>query len=215
MTDALPGIGAVLIAYLLGSIPSAYIAGRLVLGSDVRKAGHGIVGGRNVFRQAGIAPAVAVSLADIGKGVAAVAIAHWAFGLPQVYVLLAGVAAVAGHLWMVFLKFSGGGAIGTGIGVVSTVLPVYGYSPELLFFLATVVVGLAITRNVAVGMMVGLLFLPLVLWLGTHSLSMTLFGLGVGVIIAAKRVRYLRAEISQAGNLKNYMFQSSFTRHKG
>ena len=57
MTDALAGIVAVLIAYLLGSIPSAYIAGRLVLGSDVRKAGHGIVGGLNVFRQAGIAPA--------------------------------------------------------------------------------------------------------------------------------------------------------------
>jgi acyl-phosphate glycerol 3-phosphate acyltransferase len=66
------GIIAVVIGYLLGSIPTAYIVTRLVRGEDVRRLGGGNVGGLNVYREVGLLPAVVVAIVDLGKGAAAV-----------------------------------------------------------------------------------------------------------------------------------------------
>ena len=107
---------AIVIGYLLGSIPSAYIATRLATGRDIRQMGGGNVGGLNTYREVGAIPALAVGIVDIGKGVAAVAIAYWLLDVPQLFVVLAGLAAVVGHTWMVFLKFRGGGGGGEGYG---------------------------------------------------------------------------------------------------
>ena len=79
--EIVTGIIALLIGYLLGSIPSAYLFTRLTSGNDIRKLGAGNVGGLNVFREVGIAPAVAVGIIDCGKGAATVAITHWLMGL--------------------------------------------------------------------------------------------------------------------------------------
>jgi len=93
---------AVVLGYLLGSIPSAYIVTRLATGKDIRKLGSGNVGGNNVFREVGLKAAIPVAIFDVGKGTTAVAIAHWLLRVPlhepQLFVLLAGIAAVAGHM---------------------------------------------------------------------------------------------------------------------
>lgn len=65
---------SILIGYLLGSIPSAYIASRVATGKDIRQSGSGNVGSLNTYREVGKVPALFVGIADIGKGVAAVAI---------------------------------------------------------------------------------------------------------------------------------------------
>ena len=133
--DIVTGFIAIIIGYLLGSIPSAYIAARLATGKDIRQLGGGNVGGLNVFREVGPWSALAVGIVDIGKGTAAVAIAHWLLAVPPLFVLLAGLAAVVGHNWIVFLKFSGGKGMGPAIGALATVLPLYQYQrylpPEL------------------------------------------------------------------------------------
>ena len=102
------GIIAIIIAYLLGSIPAAYIITRLKTDKDIRQMGGGNVGARNVYREVGLGAAIVAGIFDIGKGAAAVAIAYWVLGVPLLFVLLAGLAVVAGHIWSVYLKFTGG-----------------------------------------------------------------------------------------------------------
>ncbi|GAH24685.1 unnamed protein product, partial [marine sediment metagenome] len=140
---------AIIIGYLVGSIPTAYLVTRLVKGKDIRQLGGGNVGGLNVFREVGRWPALAVGIVDLGKGAAAVAIAYWLLGVPQLFVLLAGLAAVIGHNWMVWLKFSGGKGMGATMGALAVILPVYGYWQGMVIFLGVILIPFIITRNVA------------------------------------------------------------------
>ena len=116
------GILAVVIGYLLGSIPFAYIAGRLIKGVDIRRVGGGNVGALNTMREIGVAAGWAVLVADIAKGLVAVLIAQW-LGLSVIWVFAVGFAAVAGHNWPVFLKFRGGKGVATAMGVLLTLVP--------------------------------------------------------------------------------------------
>ena len=177
---------AVIIGYLLGSLPSAYIVTRLKKGGDIRKMGGGNVGGLNVFREVGLLPALGVGLFDFGKGAAAVAIARWGLNTPDAYVLLAGLAAVIGHNWMVWLKFSGGKGMGAAIGALMVLLPAYGYAPLLGIFLAIILLPLLITRNVAMSMALGLFSLPLIIWFGTDSGYATIISVALLVLIFVK-----------------------------
>ncbi len=83
---------AIVVGYLLGSIPSAYIATRLAKGRDIRQLGGGNIGLLNVFREVGFWPALAVGIVDFGKGAAAVAIAFWLLKVSTPFVLAAGLA---------------------------------------------------------------------------------------------------------------------------
>ena len=87
---------AIIIGYLLGSIPFAYIVGRLVKGVDIRQVGSGNVGALNTMREVGAATGFGVLLADIAKGAVVVLIVQW-LGLPLIFVFIAGFAVVAGH----------------------------------------------------------------------------------------------------------------------
>ena len=169
-------IFAIIIGYLLGSIPSAYIAVRLATSKDIRQMGGGNVGGLNVYREVGAWPAFAVGIVDLGKGAAAVAIAYWLLDVPTGFVLAAGLAAVIGHNWMVWLKFTGGKGMGATIGALSVLLPVYGYWPELLIFFGIIIIPLVITHNIALSMSIALVCLPFITWLGMNS--------GIGTIMA-------------------------------
>jgi glycerol-3-phosphate acyltransferase PlsY len=109
------------ISYLLGSVPTAYIAARRLKGRDIREMGDGNVGAQNAFRQLGPRTGVAVGVVDAGKGALAVLIAQ-AAGLPLLAVMLAGVAAIIGHNFPVFLGFRGGRGESTTIGVFLVML---------------------------------------------------------------------------------------------
>ncbi|MDD4924377.1 MAG: glycerol-3-phosphate acyltransferase [Dehalococcoidales bacterium] len=160
---------AIIIAYLLGTIPTAYIVTRLWAGRDIRKLGGGNVGFMNVFREVGIAPALVVILIDIGKGASAVAIAKWGLGTTDTFVLLAGLASIIGHNWMPWLKFTGGKGMASAIGIIITLFLAYGYPLQLGIFIAIVLIPLFITCNVAFSMALGLIALPFIVWFGTHS----------------------------------------------
>jgi glycerol-3-phosphate acyltransferase PlsY len=195
MTEAL----AIVLGYLLGSIPSAYLATRWAGGGDIRRLGGGNVGGLNVFREIGVGPALAVSVVDIGKGAAAVAIAYWGLKVPEAYVLLAGLAAVAGHNWMVWLKFSGGKGMGATFGVLAVLLPLHGYSLLLGIFIAVIIVPLAITRNVALSMGIGLLALPFIIWFGTGSGYAIIVSIALVLVITAKFLPTALGAIRKSG----------------
>ncbi|MFC1870307.1 glycerol-3-phosphate acyltransferase [Chloroflexota bacterium] len=203
---AISVIIASVIGYLLGSIPSAYIAARLVTGKDVRQLGGGNIGGLNVYREIGAWPALAVVTVDLGKGAAAVAVAHWLLNLSQPFVLLTALATIIGHNWMVWLKFSGGKGMGAIIGALAIMMPLYGAGPGLLIFLSIVLVPLIITRNVALSLGTGLISLPFIGWLGMQSGWFTTWSIITGVIIGLKFLPTARAAWARSENKKEFIF---------
>ncbi len=115
---------ALLAAYLVGSIPTSFLAGKLAAGIDLREHGSKNLGATNVFRVLGWKYAVPVLLLDAGKGlVAAVVLARWVGPEPWAPFLL-GTAAVVGHVYTVFLRFKGGKGVATAAGVMIGVAPV-------------------------------------------------------------------------------------------
>lgn len=124
------------IAYLLGSIPTGYLAGKLLKGIDIRAHGSRSTGATNVLRVLGKWPALAVLLVDVLKGAAAIALGRWAFPwlatLPTLttsgaldlqawvpwVVCLAGLAALVGHSRSIWLNFTGGKSAATGLGLL-------------------------------------------------------------------------------------------------
>jgi glycerol-3-phosphate acyltransferase PlsY len=104
----------ILSSYLLGSIPSVYIAGRVLKGIDIRNFGGGNVGALNAGRVLGRTAGVVVSIADVSKGVIAVLVAQ-AF-TSQPVALLTGFAVVVGHNWPIYIRFKGGVGQSTTIG---------------------------------------------------------------------------------------------------
>jgi glycerol-3-phosphate acyltransferase PlsY len=145
---------SIVIAYLLGSIPFAYIIGKLS-GFDVRKVGDRNVGTFNIFRHAGLGSGIATLIADVGKGALAIVVAKL-LSVNELVVFGAGVAAVIGHNWPVFLRFRGGRGLAVIIGVLLALVPI-----EMLIAAAISIAVLFATRS---SIWFGVaLFLPLVL----------------------------------------------------
>jgi acyl phosphate:glycerol-3-phosphate acyltransferase len=149
------GLAAVIVAYLLGSVSGAFIVTRLLTGKDIRKLGGGNAGARNVYTQFGIWASIPVAVIDIGKGIASVLIARYTFGAFPVFVLLAGLAAVAGHIWPVFLKFRGGNGLAASVGILAVLLP-----KELAVIIGIMIVLTVITRNPVLSLNIGFISLP-------------------------------------------------------
>lgn len=111
----------VLSGYLLGSIPSAYIAGRLSKGIDIRNFGDGNVGASNALRVLRPATGIAVFIADASKGAVAVLVTQAVAS--QSVALLAGLAVVAGHNWPIYIGFRGGVGQSATAGVLCALFP--------------------------------------------------------------------------------------------
>ena len=197
---------AIVIGYLLGSIPSAYIATRLAKGKDIRQLGGGNVGGLNVFREVGPWPALAAGIADVGKGAAAVAIALWLLKVSTPFVLVAGLASVIGHNWMVFLKFRGGKGMGATFGTLAVLLPVYGYWQGLAILFGIILIPFIITRNVALSMSVGLIALPFITWLGMNSGIGIIMAVILGLVVAIKFLPTARAALTKSKTTRDFVF---------
>jgi len=148
----------ILLGYLLGSTPTAYIAGRLLKGKDIRQVGDGNVGARNAFRELGAKVGIAVFFVDTAKGALAIFIAQ-AANIPQVAILFAGAAAVVGHNWPVFIGFRGGRGESTTIGVLLTLI-----TQPMLILAGPAVLPLFIRKNVTLASCVLFIPLPLVCW---------------------------------------------------
>lgn len=192
------GIIAVAVGYLLGSIPFAYIVTRLRTGKDIRKLGGGNAGARNVFREVGVWAAIPVAIGDVGKGAAAVAVAHWILAAPPLFVLAAGLAAVAGHMWSIYLKFGGGNGLSATIGVLSLLM-----TRELLIVLGIMLVLTVLTRNPVLSLNIGLLSLPVSAWLMGKSGLYVIFAILLILIMVLNFLPTAKAALAQAGSREN------------
>jgi glycerol-3-phosphate acyltransferase PlsY len=158
-----------LLSYLAGSFPSSIVIGKLFFKTDIREHGSGNAGGTNAVRVFGWPVGAAAIILDIGKGACAVLLiarlplfpaAEAPLLPPDASALLAGVAAVAGHIWTVFASFRGGKGVATAAGMVAALYPA-GFAGALLVF----VLGVASTGIVSVGSLAAAVSFPALLLL--------------------------------------------------
>ncbi|KEZ54368.1 glycerol-3-phosphate 1-O-acyltransferase PlsY [Metabacillus indicus] len=124
----------IILAYLLGSIPSGLIVGKAGYGIDIREHGSGNLGGTNTFRTLGVKAGLLVTAADILKGTLAASL-PFLFGFEGVHPLLIGVFAVIGHTYPVFAGFKGGKAVATSGGILLFSAPLMFVTMLAVFFL--------------------------------------------------------------------------------
>ena len=153
--------GLLLIAYLIGAIPTSVIAGKLLQGIDIRKEGSGNAGATNVWRILGWKAGVTVLAIDLGKGVlAASVIPLIPFGSisidPLLIPILCGLAAVIGHVFPIYMGFRGGKGVATAAGMLLAVAPIPVGIGVGVFGLTLLLFG-----RVALGSLVGALSVPL------------------------------------------------------
>jgi acyl phosphate:glycerol-3-phosphate acyltransferase len=122
-----------IVAYLLGSIPSGLIVGKLGYGIDIREHGSGNLGGTNTFRTLGVKAGLIVTISDILKGTLAASL-PLLFNL-DLHPLLVGIFAVIGHTYPIFAKFKGGKAVATSAGVLLLYAPVMFLTILAFFFI--------------------------------------------------------------------------------
>ncbi|SEN48380.1 glycerol-3-phosphate acyltransferase PlsY [Amphibacillus marinus] len=140
------------IAYLIGSIPSGLIIGKLVYQVDIREHGSGNLGGTNAFRVLGKKAGLVVTIADILKGTLAASL-PFLLSQPELSGLVIGIFAVVGHMFPIFAKFKGGKAVATSAGMI------LGISPLLFFIVfATFFVILYISKYVSLSSMLSAIF---------------------------------------------------------
>jgi glycerol-3-phosphate acyltransferase PlsY len=147
----------VLVAYLLGSLPTALLVVRLMTGEDVRRRGSGNIGGTNALRAAGWKAGVAVTLIDIGKGALAVVLMQ-RYNPESGWVAAAMLAVVVGHCYPIWLKFRGGKGVAAGFGAFVVIAPLSAIAALAVWFLV-----LVISRWVALASMVASAVFPLAL----------------------------------------------------
>ena len=157
------GFFSLILGYLLGSIPSGWLAGCWLKGIDLRELGSGSTGATNVLRQVGKGPALVVFLIDVGKGAAAVLIAR-ALGLGDWIQVLAGLTALAGHMWPVWLGFKGGKAVATGLGLFLGLAWPVGLASFGVFLVV-----FSLSRYVSLASVLAAISLPLLMAAGTDS----------------------------------------------
>ena len=158
------GLLALVIAYLLGSIPFGYLLVRWKTGEDVRDKGSGNIGATNVLRTTGRSIAVATLVLDIAKGAVAVWVAGKLSDDAPLWMSLAALAVMAGHAYPVFLKFQGGKAVASFIGAFLYLTPIPMTAALVLF-----VIVVAATRQISTGSIVAAGSLPLAVWLIEHA----------------------------------------------
>ena len=206
-------VGVVVLGYLLGSIPFGVLIGRRRAGVDVRQYGSGRMGATNVLRTAGKKAAAAVATLDVLKGMLAVVFAWLIVGKSYLVVgdfalgalmaeVLAASAAIAGHIWPVFLKFRGGRGVATFFGGLIALCPVAAiFGGEIL------IIGAGLTRFASLGSIAGVvgaytILVPLTIMSGFPLEYLVYALIGVLAIIVMHRdniARLLSGKESKLG----------------
>lgn len=178
----------IVLGYLLGSVPTAYIAGHLTRGLDIRRVGDLNAGAANAFHELGAGVGITVGIIDAAKGTLAVLIAR-SFNVPQPVVLMAGAAAVMGHNWPVFTGFRGGRGVSTTIGVLFALV-----TTSMLIMTMPSVLTLLLTRDTTKASAVLFILLPFVGWALGVSFALIAYGIALPILVALThyfRVRHM------------------------
>jgi glycerol-3-phosphate acyltransferase PlsY len=167
----------VLVGYTVGSLPIGYLIASKLRGIDLRRVGSGNVGATNVYRSAGLSTALLVIVVDLAKGAGSVLLAARILAGPSAPVT-AGVAAVLGHAYPVWLRFRGGKGVATACGAFSVLAPLATAIAAGMF-----VVTVWATRYVSLGSLVATITLPTLAWLTRASMPVVTGGVVAALLI--------------------------------
>jgi glycerol-3-phosphate acyltransferase PlsY len=183
------GIFLVLFGYVLGSVPTGYLVGRL-LGVDVRKVGSGNIGTANVLRAVGKRAAILTLAGDMLKGLIPVVVARLLVTNDWLIAAVA-FAAVIGHCWPVFLRFKGGKAVATGAGTTIGLAPIIGLG-LFAFWWAVVLV----SRYTSLGAISVMVVSPIVFLIAGQPLPYVLYTIVGGALVLWRHRENARALIN-------------------
>ncbi len=171
-----------LISYLLGSFPSGFLYARNLKGIDLRYVGSGSTGATNVLRNIGKWPALIVFILDVLKGFIAVKIAYF-FLSDNIFQVLAGLFAITGHIWPIWLKGKGGKAVATGLGMFIAL----SWKVGLASF-GTFLIMISLTKIVSLSSITAAILLPIYMfiYIGTFNDPYTIFSFIVAIIVIWK-----------------------------
>lgn len=174
-------LSLIIIAYLVGSFPSAYLAGRFK-GVDIRMAGDRNMGAANAYIVLGPRAGIIVAMADMGKGAVAVLIARSLIGtgLPE---MMAAVSAVVGHNWPFFSGFRGGRGAATALGALMTILSLATIPLALMSLIV-----LRLSRSTTVALSFIFVPLPFLAWYVGANSSMITFSVALPVMVGGSHV---------------------------
>lgn len=167
----------IILAYLLGSIPTAYIIGRWKAGLDITQHGSGNVGGTNALRVLGVGPAILVAVCDIGKALLPTLIATKVFDGNTWPTLGIALAAILGHNYSAYLRLRGGKGIATTLGACIVLFP-----SQILILVLLALLVVFTTRYVSLGSIVLVLTLPLLLAWQQVSLPEICFAIAIALL---------------------------------
>ena len=183
-------------AYLLGSVPVAYLVAKWSRGIDIRQYGSGNVGAANVLAAVSKRWAIVVTIFDIGKGALTVWVAKLLFPDIPAYQITVGITTVIGHNWPIFLHFRGGRGVFTSLGIITMLSPKLG----LIIFVMPYL--LAPLRQVSLGVFLALVSLPIFSWFLSQPLDIegrlpiTLGFLAIFLIVVIRRLTTPRTSLS-------------------
>jgi len=166
-------------AYLLGSIPTGLLLGKLY-GIDVRKEGSGNIGATNLYRTVGRKVGIMTLIGDCLKGLLPVILA-WKLGLLEPMQAWIGLAAFCGHVFSVFLLFKGGKGVATALGVFLALAPL-----AVLGALAVFILLVAVWRYISLGSIVAAAVMPLIIWFMPHTQQLLIATALISAIVIIK-----------------------------
>ena len=175
-------IKIILISYLLGSLPTGFLFGKYLKNIDLRLIGSGSTGATNVLRNVGKWPAFFVFVIDVAKGLIAVKIANHYTGEGFIEVL-AGISAISGHIWPIWLQWKGGKAVATGLGMFLALSWEVGLASLGIFLIV-----LAKSKFVSLSSISAAIFLPMLMFmhLGITNPPYLIISLIVSILVIWK-----------------------------
>jgi len=202
--NVLNAVIALVCAYVLGSIPSAYIVGKIQKKKDIRSIGTHNMGAMNVFYEIGFWWGLTVLIADVGKGVAAMAISE-ALNVHEYVYLASGMVVVLGHSFPVFLGFKGGKGGATSIGVLIYLMKpwavlINGGLFALLFF---------ITRAPTISYGLAFICYPFISWYMFHRWDWIIFTAALLLVPLVRYIPRIKEMRDKAGNWRRVFQRKS------
>jgi glycerol-3-phosphate acyltransferase PlsY len=203
-------IVAMMLAYLIGSFPTAYLVARLRKGVDIRDVGSHNVGAMNVFYKVGFWDGMVVLLTDIGKGAAGVAVAKYLVGTdyyfwtPYIWQYLAGFFVILGHNFPVFLKFKGGKGGACCIGILMFLMP-WGVPIYLGVFLLL----LLILRSPTISYMIDFFSFGFISWFINHSWEFIVYTLFITMLPLLRYIPRLIEMRRSGGSWKRVFYRKN------
>ncbi|MEL7561697.1 glycerol-3-phosphate acyltransferase [Dehalogenimonas sp. 4OHTPN] len=203
MNETLSIVTALITAYLVGSIPLAYLMGRWLKGIDIRQVGTKNMGTMNTFYEVGFWPGMLVLTVDISKGAAAVAVARL-LETPQIIEFLAGIVAVMGHVLPVWLRFKGGKGGATCIGVLAFLMP-WG----IPIYAATFGLILLITRFPTFSYSAAFIIFPIIGWVIYHSIAFIIYPVALLMIPGLQYIMRVKQIGERSTSFKDAVLRKS------